>query len=388
MRTIAFGAACSTLLTAPAFAEGPEPERVRVRVTLENLAPRQGTFLTPLWVGFHEGQFDTYDGLTPASSDPRPGSVAMERICEDGDTAALTSDFALLSKGVDATVPGPSGPIAPGDITGESFLLDPASPDQRYFSYASMIIPSNDFCISNGSPLAHPVFDGAGKFVAEDFIVAGSEVLDAGTEVNDEVPANTAFFGQAAPDTGVDEGGLIGTLGSDLPAVGFAPKGSGGILDDFRFRMADFLKPGYPVLKVGFAVAPAIVDDLDFVGRLRGRGYGFASWYLRDQGTRLRFTHIYTRLRGVTGAGLYWVGPSGPVLVADLLPEGRSGLPPRARRALAFYFEGELSAADLIGPFAGKPLDALVQAMKAGDVEVRITTRRAPDGALRARLEL
>ncbi len=396
MKTKTFGAAGSTmtlaLLSGPALADGTGPSQsgpVRVQVTLENLAPRLGTFLTPVWVGFHEGQFDTYDGNTPASSKPQPGSVAMERLCEDGDTGPIAADFAALSKGVDSTLAGPSGPIAPGDLTGRGFLLDPLDPNHRYFSYASMIIPSNDFCISNGNPLSHPVFDASGRFVGEDFIVAGSEVLDAGTEVNDEIPANTAFFGQQTPDTGVDENGLIGTLGSDRPAIGFLPRGSGGILDDPRFRNADFLKPGYPIMKVAFRVAPAILIDLDFAGALRGRGFGLASWSLRDRGTRFAFSHLYTTQLGVTGATLHLLLPSGDdPIVANLLPEGLTGLDSQARRQLRSYLQGELRATDLVGPLFGEPLDALTQAMKEARVEVRISTRRHPGGAIRAQLNL
>ena len=32
-----------------------------LRVTVDNLAPINGNFLTPVWVGFHDGSFDIYD---------------------------------------------------------------------------------------------------------------------------------------------------------------------------------------------------------------------------------------------------------------------------------------------------------------------------------------
>jgi hypothetical protein len=61
--------------------------------------------------------------------------------------------------------------------------------------------------------------------------VTNLDVLDAGTEVNDEAPANTAFFGQAAPNTGIDESGL----------VQFRQLTDGGnILAGERLSMADF----------------------------------------------------------------------------------------------------------------------------------------------------
>ncbi|MEM7355207.1 MAG: CHRD domain-containing protein, partial [Acidobacteriota bacterium] len=124
------------------------------------------------------------------------------------------------------------------------FNLD-GSAAVRYFSYVSMIIPSNDAFIANGPPTAHRVFDTSGEFTPVSFIVYGiGGVNDGGTEVNDEIPANTAFFGQAAPDTGVVEGGVVTTH------PGFLPAGSGGILDDPRFAAATFERPGYQIARI------------------------------------------------------------------------------------------------------------------------------------------
>ncbi|MCP4248268.1 MAG: hypothetical protein GY778_14575, partial [bacterium] len=67
---------------------------------------------------------------------------------------------------------------------------------------------------------------------------------DAGTEVNDEIPAHTAFFGQTEPDTGIDEFGVV----HDHP--GFLPPGSGGILDDPGFANADFTQSGYEIARI------------------------------------------------------------------------------------------------------------------------------------------
>ena len=379
-------------------AQTASAQPTRIVVTIENLAPQNGTFLTPFWVGFHEGVFDTYDGNTPASNDPRPGSVAMERICEDGDNSAIMEDFAELSPGgTDTTIPGPNGPIAPNDIARQSFVLDASDPNNRYFSYASMILPSNDFCISNGSPLAHPIFDEDGSFVAQDFFVTGAETLDAGTEVNDELPANTAFFGQQEPNTGVDENGVIGTIGSDLPALGFQPPGSGGVLDDPRFRMGDFLVPGYPHVKISFTAAPAVVEELEFQAALRGsnqvppidtRARGIGIYALRDGGTTLRFRNFSIGLRDVIGAHLHLgsADEAGPI-VALLIPEDLDSLTERQRARLRFRINGSLSADDLVGPLSGQPLDALIAEIQAGNVYVNIRTSREPDGEIRGQLE-
>ncbi|MEL6554460.1 MAG: spondin domain-containing protein [Cyanobacteria bacterium J06621_11] len=209
-----------------------------IRITVDNLAPENGTFLTPAWFGFHDGSFDLYDRNEPISA-------GLERLVEDGTIDPLNAEFAAAGAGtVQGAILGTAltpGPIDPSESASFTVDLDAAASSSRYFSYASMVIPSNDFFIANGNPLAHQIFDDAGNFLGADFIVAGSEVLDGGTEVNDELPENTAFFGQAAPDTGVVEGGGV-TL-----APGFIP--GGNILSSDDFFNADFTAPGYNVAR-------------------------------------------------------------------------------------------------------------------------------------------
>lgn len=178
------------LVAAPVLA-------TEVRVTVENLSPPGGLYLTPLWVGFHDGAFDIYDRGEPAST-------AVERFAEDGDFAALREDFAA-SGGFDAVILNTEGfagaPVFdPGLSSSQVFDLDPVA--NRFFSYAAMILPSNDAFIANGDPQVVPLFDENGEFLGPvSFVVYGNEVLDAGTEANTETEA--AFFDQTAPDTGM-----------------------------------------------------------------------------------------------------------------------------------------------------------------------------------------
>ena len=93
--------------------------RQEITVTIENLAPQQGTFLTPFWVGFHNGNFDTYDRGRPAS----PG---LESLAEDGSTALISQEFLLSGDGtVDGTVAGHEGdavgPFDPGEVATATF---------------------------------------------------------------------------------------------------------------------------------------------------------------------------------------------------------------------------------------------------------------------------
>jgi hypothetical protein len=112
-----------------------------------------------------------------------------------------------------------------------------------------MLIPSNDAWAGNDGPTDVQIFDDDGNFIASSFTVPGAAVLDAGTELNDETPANTAFLEQAAPNTGTDENGVI------TAHAGFMAPGSGGVLDastDFGgttslFSEGDFTEPNYNV---------------------------------------------------------------------------------------------------------------------------------------------
>lgn len=235
MRFVIPAGAITTVAVAGILAAGPPSDLTTVTVIIENLAPPGGTYLTPVWVGFHDGGFDLYDNGAAISPE-------LERLAEDGNTGPLMMAFG----GIQATILSDTGmpPLAPGETATMSFTLDGRDQANRYFSYASMVIPSNDAFIANGDPRAHKIFNNGGHFRGVDFIVYGAAVNDAGTELNDEAPVNTAFFGQAMPDTGQDEG--VGVHDH----VGFKFPGSGGILDDPMFADADFMADGYQVARI------------------------------------------------------------------------------------------------------------------------------------------
>ena len=225
---------CLSLLMSATFVAGEE-----VEVTITALVPADGVFLTPVWIGFHDGSFDLYDRDAAASAE-------LERLAEDGNTAPLTDLFAAeAASGAQATILGAGGPLMAGETVRYLVELDPAT--QRYFSYASMIIPSNDAFIANGNPLAHRVFDPNGNLTSFTATIYGRDVLDAGTEVNDEAEDSTAALGQAAPDTGTVEGGVV-TLHP-------------GLIEGGRVLMArpngDFSAPGYPIARISVNRAPA-----------------------------------------------------------------------------------------------------------------------------------
>ncbi|MGK7942659.1 MAG: spondin domain-containing protein [Crocosphaera sp.] len=216
----------SSIVTAPSVAQG-----ITLRVEVENIAPDGGVYITPVWVGFHDGSFDSYDGGLSSQ-------LGLERLAEDGDATQLSADFLADQTYIDvdpdtqqrtsATVdadtlfPGSrvdgaigTGPIAPGNRAISLFeVAEDGSND--FFSYASMILPSSDYYLANGNPEAWDIsslFNGETSSI-EFFIGQDGTGNDAGTEVNDfATSAGNGLFdglpdGQTEDDDGLPQGGV------------------------------------------------------------------------------------------------------------------------------------------------------------------------------------
>ena len=229
-------AVLATALAAPAA------HAIQVKVTITSLIPTQGAEFTPVWVGFHDGEFDTYNLGEAASSE-------LERLAEDGNTAPITEAFSVAGYDQQATLQGTAigtPRFEPGDSTSFVFELDGNNPDHRYFSLLSMIVPSNDAFFGNLNQTGHQIFNDDGSFKGDDFIVLGAGVRDAGTEFNDEIPENTARLGQTVPDTGIAQNGVVETHAGFLPG--------GNVLA--AFPAADFKQLGYQIAHVQISAVP------------------------------------------------------------------------------------------------------------------------------------
>ena len=270
----------------------PPADLVEVTVTVENLSPENGTAITPLWFGLHNGDFDTYDRGRPVSS-------GLESLAEDGVTEGIATEFLNSRTGfVEGTITGDEGEnpgvIDVGETTSFTFTVDRSLASSRYLNYASMILPSNDAFIANGNPLAHEIFDGNGNFLGADFVITGEEVLDAGTEVNDEAESSTAFFGQTAPNTGETEGGVVQTH------PGFNPEGR--ILSSSEFSNADFTAENYDIARI-----TVTTEDLPTVST---EGTDGNDYLLGDNGfDRLSGGNGDDLLDGAEGTTVYEGGP-------------------------------------------------------------------------------
>lgn len=214
---------------------------VQITVTIDNLTGANGLYLTPLWVGFHDGSFDLFDNGGFASA-------GLELIAETGMASGL------VSGGVDGVVFGPAGfagaPIIdPGETATLTLDLDPTA--NRFFTFASMVIPSNDAFIGNADTIE--IFDAAGNFLGFDQILLGSQVYDAGTEENNGMGAAFSANGGMATDTNeliAIHSGLDSLLGSINAAGNFVGTEAN------KFAEADFTQTGFEVARISVTAVP------------------------------------------------------------------------------------------------------------------------------------
>lgn len=204
-----------------------------VKVTVENMSPANGLRITPVWVGIHNGSFDTFDEGIAASAD-------LQKLAEDGDTSGVSGSFGVQAEGTilgPVTAPGEPPIYHPGEMGSMMFDVNPAG--DVFLSFLSMAIPSNDAFMGNDNPMAYQIFAG-GAFQPQVIDVFGDMLWDAGTEVNDEIAANVPLLGQAAPNTGADELGVVHMHGGFIPG--------GNILT--AFPDADFTVGHYHLARI------------------------------------------------------------------------------------------------------------------------------------------
>jgi len=378
-------AALVTAASAPA--QGGPNSIPSVVITLENQQPFRGVLLTPPWIGIHDGSFDIYNPNAPAST-PLGGNE-VESLAEDGNNGPISATFAALLPNAPQRmgVASATGPLSPGQRTAVTLNVNPMT--DRYFSFASMVIPSNDAFIANGNPFAYPLFDGAGQFVGQNFIISGDQTHDAGTEVNDEVAGNTAFLAQAAPNTGTPE-----ALGVQTPSPGFAPAGMlpypNGVLNYPVFGNGDFNDPDDRLLRVSFRFVDlgsavrygAALSTSQEVQPLEidTGGRGFAR-VLSLSGQNLRLHASTTSLSGpITSAHLHLgpAGSNGPVIV-----DVGAGI---SANGIAVMFNA--SAANLTGPLAGASFVTFLNELAAGNVYLNLHTAQFPMGEVRGQVQL
>ncbi|MEM6309921.1 MAG: spondin domain-containing protein [Pseudomonadota bacterium] len=232
-----------------------------LRITVTNDAQENGFALTPVYTAFHNGDFDSYN----------PGEAAtlgLEALAEVGNFApirderiAATTDQGNPSAGAVFSSFTPDGGRRPL-FGGESATVDVELTNvatQRYFSFLSMVIPTNDLFIANGDPFAFELFDAQGNFLGDREIkVTGAAIRDAGTEVNDRT-FGVAFAAGQNGGEGAVENGVVTTNGYDelIRYVGLDTAGGFTIDPALKNTLLDFSADEFAVATIRIeSVAP------------------------------------------------------------------------------------------------------------------------------------
>ncbi|NEP02940.1 MAG: PEP-CTERM sorting domain-containing protein [Symploca sp. SIO2E9] len=258
-------------------------QAITLNLSVENLGPENGAVLSPVWFGLHDGSFDTFNPGSPASS-------AIEAIAEDGITglefntpgfsfdntpfeglnpnntpiplsSTIANLFTQSSATTNSVIQGKIFASALGFFPGDTAAVtinfdDSLIANNRFFSYVSMLIPTNDGFISNDEPIE--IFDAEGNFIGADFIVLGSDVWDAGTEINDEslssLPFSLEILAQGEEQNGVIEK-FPGFTGNEI--FSFNP----------AFTNADFTVEGYQLARIRVTqVSKSVPEPVTTIG--------------------------------------------------------------------------------------------------------------------------
>jgi hypothetical protein len=172
---------------------------VQLRVTIQNLAPANSVSFAPLRVGFNNGTYDSFNNGGAAGT-------AITSIAEGGSGSDWFPAFAAADPTATlGTVVGmPPGPLFPGASASTLFTVDPSV--NRFFTFGSMVVPSNDHFIGNDNPMRYMLFNAAGQLNLTSISQFGRDIWDNGSETED--PANAAFLlggnnAQRTPQNGV-----------------------------------------------------------------------------------------------------------------------------------------------------------------------------------------
>lgn len=174
-----------------------QAEPVNVTVRVENLAPTNSVSFAPLHVGFHNGSFDAFDN----------GGVATApiiSIAEGGSGSAWFPAFAAADPGAVLGSVG-AGALQPGISATASFVVDPSM--NSFFTFGSMVVPSNDLFIGNDSPTRYRLFDANGDLAINSITQRGRDIWNAGSEAAD--PLNAAFVQGGTNALRTPENGVV-----------------------------------------------------------------------------------------------------------------------------------------------------------------------------------
>ena len=197
MSQISIGVRALAAVSLAVAALGAQAAQVQVKVTLESLVPANGISFAPMHVGFGNGSFDAFN-LGGVATAP------IITVAEGGSGSAWFPAFSAAEP--NATLGTVAAmPLQPGGMFMNTFIVD--SSVNRFFTFASMAVPSNDFFVGNDNPMEYELLGAAGNLKIASITVKAGEIWDAGSEAFD--PVNAAFVVGGNNDLRTPQNGVV-----------------------------------------------------------------------------------------------------------------------------------------------------------------------------------
>ena len=226
--------ACALALAAAGAVLPARADVIDVTVTVQNLAPANGIAFAPLHLGFHGGSFDAFN-LGGVATAP------IISVAEGGAGGAWQAAFAAADP--TATRGTVGGLLLPGASSSLTLRVDTAL--NPLFTFAGMVVPSNDFFIGNDNPGQYRLFDAAGALTTPSITITAGEIWDAGSEAFD--PAAAAFVGNN--DLRTPQNSVVAFNFAELAAFNGLTTGAG-------YTVSNSLRASSEVYRISFAVTP------------------------------------------------------------------------------------------------------------------------------------
>jgi len=189
------------ILVIAASAAGAQSRMVTVTIT--NLAAANSISFAGTHLGFHSGAFDAFNIGTTAAA----GIIS---VAEGGVGTQWQSDFAAADP--TATRGLIAGALTPGQSRSQSFIVNAGL--NKFFTFATMVIPSNDFFLGNDNPTGFRLFDDAGNLLINSITQTSSQIWDAGSEAFSI--AGAAFLVNGVNAARTPQNGLVSFNFSEL----------------------------------------------------------------------------------------------------------------------------------------------------------------------------
>ncbi len=213
---------------------------VELRVSVQNLSPANSIAFAPLRVGFNGGVYDSFDLGSTATA-------PIISIAEGGSGADWFPAFAAAdpTATLGTIVPSPAGPLLPGGTASAIFTVDTAV--NPYFTFGSMVVPSNDYFIGNDSPTQYRLFSPSGELLIANIMQRASDIWDAGSEVDGAFGA--AFIVGSNNDDRIADDGVVEFDFADLSIFD-------GLQTPAGYVFSSQLRADTPVYRISFEIVP------------------------------------------------------------------------------------------------------------------------------------